>query len=257
MILQLQRPLIVFDLETTGINPRFDRIVEFGALKVHPTGRREELNLRVHPQRPIPPEATAVHGITDADVADCPPFKAVAEQVVCFLTGADLAGFSLIRFDIPLLKAELARAGAELDWADVQVVDAQRIFHMREPRNLSAALMFYCGEEHVGAHGAAADCEATWQVLLGQCQRYADLPRTVDGLHDICNPRDPDQVDDEGKLRWRAGEVVIAFGQKSGIPLRELAAREAGYLKWMLNKDFSPVVKKIVQDALQGTFPTR
>ena len=257
MALEMERPLVVLDLETTGTNPRADRIVEFAGLKLHPDGRREALVLRINPERLIPSESRAIHGISDADVADEPTFGKVCYRILRFLGGCDLAGFGIIRFDVPLLQAECRRAGVDFNAADAGLVDAQRIYHQREPRTLSAALRFYCGEEHDQAHSAEGDVEATLKVLEAQLEKYTDLPRSVRALDEICNPRDPDAVDPEGKIRWSDGEAVIAFGQKSGISLRELAEKESGYLRWILNKDFSTEIKAIVRDALAGKFPTR
>ena len=257
MPIQLTRPLIVLDLETTGVNPKHDRIVELAALKCLPDGGREEFVRRLNPERPIPPEATAIHGIRDQDVAPCPTFAAVAADLLRFLAGADLAGFGVTRFDLPLLVEEFRRAGMELAANTMRVVDAQRIYHLREPRTLSAALRFYCHAEHAGAHGARADVLATLSVLEAQLEHYADLPHDVEGLDRYCNPKSPDALDPDGRLRWRGPEVVLTFGQKNGMTLRELATREPAYLRWMLNRDFSPEVKAIVRDVLNGRYPQR
>ena len=257
MFLKLDSPLVVFDLETTGINPRNDRIVEFAAIKVLPDGSEESLTLRINPEQPIPAEATAIHGISDADVAEAPTFRKAARQVLDFLSGCDLSGFNIIRFDVPLLCQEFRRVNIEFDISKIRMIDAQRIYHMREPRTLAAALNFYCGQSHDNAHSAEADTRATLNVLEAQLQKYSDLPRDVSELDAICNPRDPEALDNEGKLKWRDNEVIIAFGQKNGIPLRKMANTEPGYLRWMLNKDFSPEVKAIVRDALEGKFPRR
>jgi DNA polymerase-3 subunit epsilon len=174
-----------------------------------------------------------------------------------FLVGCDLGGFGVLRFDLPLLTEEFRRVGLEFSTSAVHTVDAQRIYHLREPRTLSAALRFYCADDHVGAHGAKADVLATMRVLEGEMARYPDLPVDVEGLGQYCNPRDAEALDPDGRLKWRGTEVVLAFGQKSGLPLRELVARDATYLRWILNKDFSPEVKAIVRDALDGKFPQR
>jgi DNA polymerase-3 subunit epsilon len=255
--LKLEKPLVVFDLESTGVNPRFDRVIEFAAVKRQPGGGEESLRLLINPQRPIPPEATAIHGIRDADVRHAPAFAEVARGLLSFLAGCDLAGFGIVRFDVPLLTHEFERAGLRFSLEGVRLVDALTIFHRREPRNLAAALRFYCGRDLENAHSAEADARAALDVLECQLAKYDDLPRDVDGLHRFCNPVVEDGVDPDGKLRWRDGEVVIAFGQKNGMTLRQMAATEPGYLKWMLNKDFSPEVKKIARNALDGKFPQR
>lgn len=257
MLFELTRPLVVFDLETTGTNPHVDRIVEIALLKIHPDGETESRCLRVNPEQPIPPETTAIHGITDDDVANAPRFREISVELLSFLRDCDLAGFGIIRFDVPLLRREFSRAGIDFPPPNTRLVDAQRVFHFKEPRDLSAALRFYCNDDHANAHSADADVAATWRVLLGQLERYSDLPKSVEELDLFCNPRDPSALDPDGKIRWRGNEAVIAFGQKSGISLRQLVQDEPNYLKWILNKDFSPEVKAIVRDAMDGRFPQR
>src|SRR3954451_15710347 len=183
----LERPLAVLDLETTGIDTKIDRIVEVSVLKLSPGGQFDHRTRRVNPGVPIPPEDTAIHGITDDDVADCPAFRAIAPGLAKFLDGCDLCGFNILKYDLRLLAAEDNRAGLSFPGAGRRVIDACHIFHKREPRDLTAAYRFYCGLDHEGAHGAAADVLATAAVLDAQVVRYGDLPRTVDGLHELCN----------------------------------------------------------------------
>jgi len=254
--LALQRPLVFLDLETTGISPLTDRIVEFAGVKLHPGGRRETLDLRIHPGRPIPPAATEIHGISDADVRDAPPFSEVAARIHEFLSGCDLAGYNAARFDIPLLIEEFRRAGIRFDLEGVRVVDAQVIFHKKEPRTLGAALRFYCGREHESAHRALADVEATIEILDAQLGRYPDVPRDLDRLHDFCNQKNPAFVDRFGKFVWIEGEACLNFGPHRSKTLREVAENDPGFLEWILRKDFSAEVKGIVGDALQGIFPS-
>jgi len=254
MRLKLTRPLAVLDLESTGLNPRYDRIVEIAVLKVMPDGTQCEYERRVNPERPIPRDAMAVHGITDADVATAPTFRDIAGEVCNFLRGCDLAGFSIRGFDLTLLAAELARVGAQLE-PGVRVVDAKTVFHKREPRTLSAALRFYCGGDHTDAHSALGDVRATLAVIEGQLAHYPDLPNTVAELDAYCNPAVAGGLDPDGRLKWADGEVVINFGQKSGLSLRSLCENEPGYLRWILSKDFNDQVKAVVRDALAGRFP--
>jgi len=256
MPLQLKRPLIFLDLETTGTNPRLDRIIEIAALKLHPDGRREVWKRRINPQRPIPAIVTAIHGIRDEDVATAPTFAEIAFDLVRFLSNGDFAGFGIIRFDVPLLAEEFRRANVTFSLAGVRQIDVQRIYHMREPRTLSAALQFYRGRDHVGAHGAEADVLATLDVLDGQFERYPDLPCSVEELDLVCQQKRENAIDSAGRLQWSGGEVILGFGQKAGLSLRELAAKEPNYLRWMLNRDFAPEVKAIIRDALEGKFPS-
>ncbi|MBN1269055.1 MAG: 3'-5' exonuclease, partial [Kiritimatiellae bacterium] len=182
MKLKLQRPLAVFDIESTGVNRRKDRIIDLAIVTLLPDGSQSTFTFRVNPEMPIPAQATKVHGITDADVKDCPTFKQVAADVAACLEGCDLAGYNILGFDIPLLEEEFRRAEVPFNMDGRRVVDAQRIFHQNEPRDLTAALKFYCGEMHLGAHGALEDVLATVRVLDGELARYKDLPRDVEGL---------------------------------------------------------------------------
>lgn len=257
MHLRITRPLIFLDLETTGTNTRVDRIVEIAAVKLHPDGRRETWTRRLNPQRPIPAEAAAIHGITDADVATAPTFTEIAFDLQRFLANADFAGFGIMRFDLPLLSEEFRRAGTPISFADAGTVDVQKIYFLREPRTLSAALQFYCGKEHTGAHSAHGDVLATIEVLEGQLSRYDDLPREFEDLKRLCLPPAEDMIDTNGRLRWRGHDVIIAFGQKSGSTLRDMVAKEPNYLRWMLNKDFPDDVKDIIRNALEGRYPQR
>lgn len=251
----LHRPLAVFDIESTGVSPRVDRIIELAVIRIHPDGRIDNRTWLVNPTLPIPLETTAIHGISDAHVADCPTFAEVAREILDYFENCDLAGFNVDRFDIPMLCEEFLRAGIFFDVDSRRVIDAQKIFHQREPRNLAAALAFYCKEEHTDAHGALADAEATLKVLGGQLARYDDLPRDIEALDRLLNPRDPFAADRSGKLRWQDGEIVIHFGRKKGKKLRDLVEQDPGFLKWILKNDFPMDTRKIVEDALNGRFP--
>ena len=255
--LVLSRPLVFLDLETTGVNPASDRIVELSLIKVHPDGHRETMTRRVNPGIPIPPQSSRVHGITDADVAGAPPFAQVAPEMLAFIGDADLAGFNIQRFDLPIFLRELAQAGLRLDPNGRAVVDAQVIYHRKVPRDLSAAYRLYCGKELYDPHTAQADVEACLEILDAQLAAYPDLPRTPRELSDYFNPRDPNAVDPGGKFVWKNGEAFFAIGKYLDRPLREVAAQDPDYLQWMLTSDFDQAVKDIARDALQGRFPKR
>jgi DNA polymerase-3 subunit epsilon len=257
MRLKLNRPIIFFDVETTGLDPRSDRIVELAAVKVWPDGSREpeEKCRRFNPLVPIPKDATAVHGITDEDVKDEQPFAKYARGeggIASFFAGCDLAGFNILGFDIPILAAELERAGEKLDLGDVSVVDAFKVFTSHEPRHLSAAVRFYCGREHEDAHTALGDVRATIDVIDAQLERYDDLPGTPEEIDR--SMRDPDAVDRAGKLRWVDGEVVVAFGRHKGRGLRYLSREEPDYIRWMIENDVVPDAVGHLRDALLGHF---
>ncbi|RJR19724.1 MAG: 3'-5' exonuclease, partial [Desulfobacteraceae bacterium] len=252
--LRLERPLVIFDLETTGTDIGRDRAVEIGLVRVEPDGRRTEWVRRVNPGVPIPPGATAIHGITDDDVRDAPPLEGVADELVALLSGADVAGFNSQGFDWPFLAAELERIGRPIDRAAARHVDAMRIFHLKEPRTLSAAMRFYCGRDHAEAHSALADALATLEILLAQVSRYDDLPEDVAGLHAVCAQGRENRVDPDGKLSWNdAGEAAFTFGKYRGRTLREVAAEDPSYLRFLqrpdLDRPFSPEVRRLAADA--------
>jgi DNA polymerase-3 subunit epsilon len=257
-MLKLERPLCVFDLEATGVDPAQDRIVEISVLRREPDGRETLFSSLVNPGVPIPAEAAEIHGITDAMVADQPPFHAIAPRILKAFDGADLAGFNAIRYDVPLLCAEFKRIGADWPGPGRKVLDPHVIFQRKERRDLSAAYRFFCGKELAGAHRAEADVRATAEVLWAQVERYADLPKDVAGLGAWCAQVDPGRVDAEGKFIWKSGEAVFNFGVKRGAPLREIAVNEPSYLKWMVEKGrFSPDVIRICREALAGKFPAK
>lgn len=237
MRLQLQRPLAFFDLETTGTRIGQDRIVQIGIVRLMPDGSRHSYQTLVNPGMPIPPEATAVHHITDAMVAEAPSLETVADIVRNELEGCDLSGFNLLRFDIPFLAEELHRVGASWDHLSSRVVDVQRIFHRMEPRDLTAALKFYCGKEHAGAHDALADVEATADVLLAQLDRYSDALRPdIDFLGEFSGDRKR-SPDPAGKLRFDdAGQICLGFGKYNGWPLERIGQNDPGYLHWLMTK---------------------
>lgn len=253
--LELTRDLVIFDLETTGTDPATDRIVEISVLRISPGGERTSRTRRINPERPIPPDATEVHGIRDEDVRDEPSFRKIARGLLDFFGDADLAGFNVSRFDVPLLVHEFRRCGLDLALERRKVVDAMTVFHRMEPRDLSAAVRFYLGREHEGAHGAEADVEATAAVLDAQLARYGDLPRTVDGLDRWCNPVGDDAVDRSGKFVWSGGDVVFAFGKNQGKRLRDIARSNPGYLEWIARSDFPEDAQTIVRDAMAGKYP--
>jgi len=256
MFLELKRPLVIFDLETTGLFPRRDRIIELGAIKVNPDGTEEEKTWLLNPTIPIPPDTSAIHGITDEIVKDCPTFADCAEEIFEFFRDADLGGFNSDRYDIPCLEEEFARVGLNFGVSQRKRIDVQRIYHRKEPRDLTSAVRFYCNRSHDGAHGAGADTRATLDVLKAQMERYSDLPRSADELDAYLVPVDPLNADRNGALRWRDGQLYVNFGQKKGKLLKDLLIHEPNYLKWILKGDFDTEVKMIVRDLLEhGRLP--
>lgn len=246
-LIRLERPVVVFDTETTGTNPRADRIVEIACVKLHPDGSRKIWLRRVNPTIPIPPPATAIHGIRNEHVAGLPPFAAVAAELAAFLEGCDLAGYNITGFDLPVLRLEFLRAGVPFEVSGRRLLDAQRIFFAHEPRHLSAAARFYCQMDHDGAHGALADAEMTLRVLEGQLERYRELPRSIPELHDLfCAGLDQD-MDPEGRFRLVNGEPTVNFGRNRGKRLSDLRRCEPDFLRWIVRGDFSEPVKEIAR----------
>lgn len=247
--LTLRRPLAIFDLETTGIDTRTDRVVEISILKVWPQRRAEEHTRRLNPGIPIAPEATAIHGIADADVRDAPRFEEVADDLLDRLDGCDLCGFNLKRFDLPLLATEFRRAGRSFSLEGRALIDPQEIFHARERRDLTAAVRFYLGRDHEDAHSAVADVRATAAILDAMLTRYPDLRRDVEGLH--VQFQDPRAVDPNGFFTRVGGEIRFAKGKHRGQPLAFIARTYPDYLEWMLAEDFFEDTKAIARDALR------
>jgi DNA polymerase-3 subunit epsilon len=228
-------------------------VVELGLVKLYPDGRRTAWSSLFNPGIPIPPEATAVHGISDAEVAEAQPFSHWAKALTVGLTGCDIAGYN-VRFDVAFLFEEFKRCRiVRPDLLDGRRIDACTIFHRAEPRDLSAAVRRYLGREHGGAHRALTDAQATLAVLEAQLAAH-DLPRDVEGLDAMLNTVPEGCVDPAGKVVWRYGEATLAFGQKAGTKLRDL---DRGFMEWVVRSDFAEATKKVFRDALEGRFPTK
>jgi len=254
--LKLDRPIAFIDVETTGLSPTSDRIVELSILKVHPDGTEKYESHRINPERPIPAETTAIHGITDADVSGEPVFRQYAKGLIDFLDDCDISGFNMIKFDLPFLEAEFHRAGIEFSRKDRHLVDSQVIYHQRDPRDLEAAYQKYCGKKMENAHSAEEDAKAAADVLDGQLEMHQDLPHDVPGLCELCYKVDENSIDAEGKFIWSEGEAVCNFGKKHmGRKLKDMSMEDPDYLEWIARSDFSPEVKELVTKALEGDFP--
>lgn len=242
MKLELTRPLVFFDLETTGTNITRDRIVELSIIKLYPDGHKEERSRRLNPGIPIPAEATAVHHITDEDVAGEPTFRQVAASLAGMLSGCDFAGFNSNRFDIPLLAEEFTRAGVAFDFSQAKFIDVQTIYHKKEPRTLVAAYRHYCNKNLEDAHSALADTRATMEVLMAQLDTYQDLPSDVNSLSIYAQPNR--NVDLMGRMIYDDQDrEVINFGKYKGRLAEEVLAAEPGYFSWIMQGDFSQNTK--------------
>lgn len=250
--MNLRNPLVFFDLETTGINIVKDRIVELSYVKVFPNGNEESKTMKINPEMPIPKESTAIHGITDEDVKDCPTFKEIAKSLAAQIEGCDLAGYNSNRFDIPLLAEEFLRAGVEIDLNRRKFVDVQTIFYKMEPRTLSAAYKFYCNKSLENAHTAHADTMATYEVLQAQLDRYPELQNDIKFLSDYSSFTN--NVDFAGRMVYNEqGVEVFNFGKYKGYPVEEVLKKEPAYYAWMMNGDFPLNTKqKLTEIKLRG-----
>lgn len=266
MNLELKRPLVFFDLETTGVNVGTDKIVEISMVKVMPDQSEIVWTHRVNPGMHIPGPASLIHGIYDKDVADEPSFSELAPEIAAFLKDCDLGGFNLLKFDVPLLVEEFMRIDFDFSLRGVKIIDVQNIFHKMEPRTLSAAYRFYCGEKLENAHSAEADTVATYEVLKAQLDRYkgveysdrddnvsVPIVNDVDRLAEFsCGNRN---VDLAGHIIWNEkDEEVFAFGKHKGEVVREVFRKERNYYDWMMKADFPRYTKKIITQIYESEF---
>lgn len=245
MELSLKKPIIFFDLETTGTNILIDRIVEVSYIKVMPSGAETERTIRVNPGMPIPAEATAVHHITDDDVKDKPTFRQIAQELANEFQGADLAGFNSNRFDIPMLMEEFIRAGVNVDLSRRKFVDVQTIFHKMEQRTLTAAYKFYCGKDLTEAHSANADTRATYEVLKAQLDHYPTLQNDIEYLSEFSSQNK--NVDLMGRIIYNADhKEVFNFGKYKGQLVEDVFRRDTGYYSWMMQGEFPANTKQVI-----------
>ncbi|MDP5105514.1 MAG: exonuclease domain-containing protein [Polaribacter sp.] len=247
MNLNLTKPIVFFDLETTGINIATDKIVEISILKVFPNGNKESKTWLVNPEMEIPKESSEIHGITNEKVASEPTFKVLANKVNELIGDADLAGFNSNRFDIPLLAEELMRAGIDFDMKNRKAIDVQVIFHKKEQRTLSAGYQFYCGKELEGAHGAEADTNATYEILLAQVDKYGDIGNSVDTLSEYSTHGE--RADFAGFILMNdEKQEIFSFGKYKGRTVEEVFNENPGYHNWIQNADFPLYTKKVLRE---------
>jgi len=245
--LSLKRSIVFIDLETTGLNVSGDRIVEISLLKISPGGAEKWFTSRVNPEIPIPPKVTAIHGITDADVADCPKFREIAKTLAAFLEGCDLAGYNAIKFDIPLLAEEFLRTNTDFNFRKRRYVDVQVIFHKKEQRTLSAAYQFYCKKELENAHSSEADTAATYEILKAQLDRYNDLDNDIEKLATFSSFNT--SADFAGRIILdENGTEIFNFGKHKGRSVEEVLKEEPSYYAWMMKGDFPLYTKKVLTE---------
>lgn len=245
MKLNLERPIIFFDLETTGTNVTHDRIVEISYIKVYPDGREEKKSRRLNPEMPIPPASTAVHHITDEDVKDELTFRQISKSLLAIFDGCDIAGFNSNKFDVPVLMEEFARCGLNFDIAGRRFIDVQNIFHKMEQRTLVAAYKFYCGADLEGAHSALADTQATYEVLMSQLDRYDQLKNDVSFLADFSTVGR--NLDLAARFVLNDNdEPILNFGKHKGKTVKEVLRREPSFFDWMMQGDFAKNTKDVL-----------
>jgi DNA polymerase-3 subunit epsilon len=252
MALQLARPIAFFDLETTGVNLSTDRIIEVAIIKILPDGTRQVKRKLLNPGIPIPPETTAIHGITDEMVKDAPSFKQCGNELKQFIENCDMGGYNSNRFDIPILMEEFLRAGMEVDLSSCRMVDVQHIFYKMEPRTLTAAYKYYCDKELVDAHSAEADVNATIDVFLSQIKRYPQMGDTLDSILAIIGE---DKVVDYARrfIFDEKGVEVFNFGKHKGRPVVDVLKAEPQYYDWMMRGDFPLHTKQKLTEILNRT----
>lgn len=251
MNIQLQRPLAIFDLETTGTNTVTDRIVEIAIVKTLPNGEQQRKRKLVNPQMPIPKGAQDIHGISDEMVKDAPTFKEIANEINQFLDNCDIGGYNSNKFDIPILVEEFLRVGLDFNLAGRKLVDVQKVFHKMEQRTLSAAYKFYCDKSLEDAHSAEADAMATWEVMQAQIQRYPTIGNTIESI--LAFTGEEKFVDLSRRFVLQNDTVVFNFGKHKGKSVADVLKHEPQYYDWMMKGDFSLHTKQIISEILNQT----
>jgi DNA polymerase-3 subunit epsilon len=245
MFINLTRPLVFFDLETTGVNTTNDRIIEIYLIKLFPDGKEEQRRFLINPGIPIPEQASKIHGIYDKDVEGKPRFADIAKELSSYLDQCDFAGFNSNRFDFPMLVEEFLRYDIDFDIENRRFIDVQRIFHVMEPRNLAAAFKFYCEKELINAHSAEADTVATFEILKAQLNKYTQLEPSIDFLHHFSGQSN--LVDLAGRIvKNEKGEEVFNFGKHKGKPVKDIFRQEPSYYDWMMKGDFPQQTKNVL-----------
>lgn len=255
-LIRLEKPLVIFDIESTGLSVSMDRIIEIAYLKIDPRGPVLKGDIFLNPEMEIPAEAAEIHGITDDKVKDEPTFKQKAREFWQIFNDCCYGGFNIVNFDLPLLRHEFLRAGMDFDYSSARIIDSKTIYHYMEPRTLSAAYKLYCRKNHEEAHSALADVEAVAEILGRQLEKYNEI-RDWDFIYKIHHSSDDRFVDTERKFFWRNGQAYFYFSKYKGRPLGEVVKQDPGFLQWIMSADFSEETKDIIKKALNGELPKK
>ncbi|NQT90227.1 MAG: 3'-5' exonuclease [Candidatus Omnitrophica bacterium] len=254
--MKIAKPLVVFDLETTGTWIEKDKIVEIGMVKLMPDGSKHDYVKRVNPGMPIPVNVSRIIDITDKDVKDAPPFKEIAREVMEFIGDSDLGGFNIQRFDLPVLEREFLEAGVTFKWNERDIYDAQKVFHIHEKRDLMAAYQLFCNKELTNAHTALGDAEATFEILDAQIKKYGSEEQGIESLKDFDYEQSSAYFDAERKFSWWNGNLYPAFGKyRRKKHIKDIVKKDRSYLEWISRADFSDEIKVMAEKALLGEFP--
>jgi len=254
--LKLEKALVIFDLETTGVMVDIDKVLELAYIKIYPDGKKEEKTYKINPGIKIPIESIEVHKITNEDVSDWSYFKDYANELLDVFSNCYYGGFNIIGFDLPMLQKEFKEAGLNFEYKTEDIIDSKVIFHTMEKRDLSAAYKFYCDKDHIDAHSAMGDIIATEDILRSQIEKYPDI-MNKDFMQNMHSGKDDRYVDSDRRFYWRDGEAHFNFGKHRGKSLQKIASFDSGFLNWMLQADFGPEVKEIINNALNGIMPTK
>lgn len=250
------KPLVIFDLETTGTWVGKDKIVEIGMIKLMPDGSKQDYIKRVNPGISIPANVSRIINITDEDVKNAPPFKSIAKEALEFIGDSDLAGFNIQRFDIPILEREIVEAGLSFHWKERDIYDAQKVYHLHEKRDLTAAYQMYCNKKLLSAHSALGDAEATMEILDAQIKKYGAVEQGIESLKDFDYERSSNYLDKERKFCWWNNELYPTFGKYGKKKhIKDIIKEDRKYLEWILSADFSDEVKAMLEKALKGELP--
>ena len=256
--MKIKNPLIVMDIESTGVWVEKDKIIEIALLKYSPDGGREVLHKKINPGISIPSIVTTLTGITNQDVKNAPYFKEASEEIFQFIGASEFGGFNIERFDLPLLEREFAGVGIKFEWKERRIYDAQKVFHLNEKRDLTAAYQFYCKKELIGAHSALADSEAVYEILKQQVAKYGGGAEEISVLDKFEYSANAEYFDADRKFCWWNGKLYPAFGKyRRNTPLDEIVKKDKKYLLWILESDFKEDVKEMVQSVLNGEMPAR